>query len=920
MCTWIIRYESTDTYKGLVLKQSYVIKNLNKDSNNEYRFIQDAIDEASTGDTLQLMKSISKVKGETEYVIPEGKEITFDFNGHSIYSREKTFTNNGSLKLKSSSNFYPNLFYLSIDNNGTLKTDETNTLKTIDIFELINNGNADLKNFTANKFNYTNNAEKTMNIDNVIVKAGTQTNNGNQTISNSTSFRFTMTNSGTLKLDNVKGNFTGARISNSGTVDFDDVNLTNIYTLSNSGTLNLNSGTINSGKTDETLYNTGIFTIKDSSILSGYRIENTGTVNFNRSSDANGITVNVNNNDGGKYYQSGGTNNGSIFINYSNNVTEINGGTINYIYALASSTINIKNAIVVHMSVEDRDIIINASENSQIQGLATNNIVDGLKLYLDNSSVPYVNIKESSNQYKPDGEYPRTSKILIDAKNNSKIGDVINRYYTRTSGRSTYYDYAASLDIKTENSNITGNTLHVDNIEMDGGEIKPSVINSHITGHSIYIPTSCKFKDTTIKGDLNCGTEIKLESVIMTSNINGTEDLTIDRSQITGDIGNVLYTEFTDSTLTGTITSRNYSSTAMVVINSGTINGSITSDNQIIVKSGTVNNTTGTALNAPIVTVGENNTDVSTTDPSITGLVNAVYSDTLYFYDGVLTGGTLAYETKNVVYPNTYRSNIIKVGSNSVATLVPLGEDEIVADIDGNKFYGDLLAAINDCPDGGTIKLHRDIELTEDITIPEGKSIIIDLNNNEILNIEHLKGSYTTTDSTNPDNQGAIYKFLANLTGTEINPKNIIIYQMQDGEELLANETYKLYKLVDNAYKIVKVDESNIGKYKVGSKDEIIRTVNGKVYINNIGEGTYKLVSNTDREINFEISSTSISSNIKENPNYEVGTITSTSVATLILQLQTGVVRTPYLVIMSILMILIVLSYVLVKKTKKQFN
>lgn len=907
--------EGTDTYKGLVLKQSNIIKNL--DTEAEYTSIQDAIDAASSGDTLQLMKTYARTSSETTYTIPAGKNIKFDFNGNSIYTTSTLFENNGSLEIKTSEASLTNKYYLGIVNNGTLTT--SGTLGLFNLVELTNNGNTTIENVNMNTFNYTNNVGATLTLNSVLYRKSTEVNNGTETITDSTLYTTDMTNSGTLTYNTVTIYTANSDIKNSGTMDCNNITFyLRDFVNESTGVINLNSGLVeNTTTSTRYITNRGILN-SDKTNIKNITVKDSGTFNLKGMPDnLTQIVVPVQVNSGGAYYQTGGVNDSTIYGFASDSVISIKDSTVNTVDIREGADVTVDNSKVTNEITTNNgsdNSIVNIKNNSEVQRVRGNSApTTNFVVNVEDSILGTFDFTANANKY--------ASDVTINLKN-STLRSTSNGYYSEgTSSSNMRYFFRAKIDINAEDSDITG-LLYVDNITMNGGSAR-AIRNSHSIPTPTYteqLTKTCNLTDVTVEGNVICSDSIESTSTSVGGNIK-TSILTLDRSDITGTV-TAHQAEFTDSNVTDNvyITDKGYSGGSLVM-NSGTVSNGIDGANaSVTVKSGTVTKSgdNSVAINAKTVIIGDNDENVSTTDPVITADSSSINATDLYFYDGILTGGTVAYDVNHAYYPASYKTNIITVGGRSVATLVPLGEDETVADIDGNKFYADLLAAINDCTDGGTIKLHRDIELDEDIAWSD-KSIIIDLNNHEILNIEHLLGSYTTIDSTDPETGGAIYRFLANITGTEINPKNIIVYQMQDGNPLEADETYKLYKLIDSQYKLVKVNEENIGNYTVGNNEEIIRTVNGRVYLNGIGEGTYKLVSNNDREISFVISDNSISSNIKENPNYTSGTFIVSAVATLILTLQTGVIRYPYITVIIILLFLVGVSYIL-KKEKKQLE
>lgn len=128
---------------------------------------------------------------------------------------------------------------------------------------------------------------------------------------------------------------------------------------------------------------------------------------------------------------------------------------------------------------------------------------------------------------------------------------------------------------------------------------------------------------------------------------------------------------------------------------------------------------------------------------------------------------------------------------------------------------------------------------------------------------------------------------------------------MEDGTSLNPATNYKLYKLSKGEYKLLKVNENRIGDYNLGDETDTLRTTKGQININKLEEGTYKLVGSDAKEIEFYINDTGISSNIRENKYGSRFKTNVTAIATLILTLQTGVIRHPYIVVISILIAII---------------
>ena len=143
---------------------------------------------------------------------------------------------------------------------------------------------------------------------------------------------------------------------------------------------------------------------------------------------------------------------------------------------------------------------------------------------------------------------------------------------------------------------------------------------------------------------------------------------------------------------------------------------------------------------------------------------------------------------------------------------------------------------------------------------------------------------------------------------------------MEDGNPLVETESYKLYQLKDGQYRIVTMTEDELGTYSNLGSIEKLRTIKGKLYLNGIETGSYKLVSNNNREIDFDIYEDSVSTNIRINNSLPSAKVVSSSVATLILTFGTGIARTPWMLILLVLIIVLLLLYILRDKKKKESN
>ena len=363
-----------------------------------------------------------------------------------------------------------------------------------------------------------------------------------------------------------------------------------------------------------------------------------------------------------------------------------------------------------------------------------------------------------------------------------------------------------------------------------------------------------------------------------------------------------------------------------VNVNSNTNNILVTrSSANVTIKDDVSIVTTGnTAVeNAGKLTFGTKDSNVSITAPVIKGdqigLKN-LDTATFKFYDGVISGKTSAINGVVSETETDYSVKITDDGTYKNAFLKTTADIEKVVVVN-NINYDTIQAAVNAVEENKPTNmiLYTNYTLEDNIVVPANKTIEFYLNG---FTINYGSYAFTGEGTVNFHNGaptgvgGAIYRFFANITGTEINPKDIVIYQMDNGEELSPATTYKLYKLMDGEYKVVRVKENEIGDYSLGAEKEILRTTTGQINIKGIGEGTYKLVGSDSKELTFDINENSVSSNIRVDRYSSKAKQTIHVVATLILTLQTGVIRNPYILILTLLIVIIIgfITYKIIKR------
>ena len=521
----------------------------------------------------------------------------------------------------------------------------------------------------------------------------------------------------------------------------------------------------------------------------------------------------------------------------------------------------------------------------------------------------------------------------------------LNGKYVYTPKNSTLFENLGSLNVKDnistddlnrifriENSgtvNLLSGNLFVDNsktINVDGGLL----FGENNTKGTINVSGG------TINNLTNYGTVIQNSGVIQ--DFENHNSLKVNNGTLTG----ILKNEFMNN-----INIINAVFDNLYIYNNGKINGitentngtvSITNYRKLTITGGnykgnifnygelniTGGNYTGNISNNEngILTFGELDGNVSTSNPIINGTVSN--DGTFNYYDGKIISDIPFKGTITNTEPG-YRLSINDDTENNTkyAILIPISDDERVAVVNGIN-YADLQTAINSVKDNveSNIVIYKDIELTEDITIPANKIINLYLNNHVITynGYEFVKnGTLEIIDTGLPSNTFAsIVNSIKKILNNNVTRKNIIVYEMQDGSKLNSENTYNLYKKVDNDYKIINMEKNEeAGRYNIGMNIKDMTPIKGRIYINDIEPGSYKLSDNTNNEITFVITEDGkINGNVKENIN-EKEKIVAISLAYLIITIQTGVERVKYLMYIIILVALIIGLMVLLKKQNK---
>ena len=170
----------------------------------------------------------------------------------------------------------------------------------------------------------------------------------------------------------------------------------------------------------------------------------------------------------------------------------------------------------------------------------------------------------------------------------------------------------------------------------------------------------------------------------------------------------------------------------------------------------------------------------------------------------------------------------------------------------------------------------------------------------------------------NSNNLGAnLSKLLGDVFDISNKPKDIIIYELSDGSNLDTTKTYKLYRDGE----LVGLEKEELGKYRYKGDDENLTPIKGRLYLDNLNKGSYRLVSSDNKSIEFSIDeSGNISGNVTENTRNSNSTETiSVSEAEVILTIQTGVKKHYYILfIIPIVLITILLMFIVRKNRKRE--
>ena len=500
-------------------------------------------------------------------------------------------------------------------------------------------------------------------------------------------------------------------------------------------------------------------------------------------------------------------------------------------------------------------------------------------------------------------------------------------------GTTTVKNTTIHMEPNTYGSAFGGNNLAFktnnttfDHVTFTGGITTNTETNVYLiraTGYTEIIDSSIDLyaKGNVIQNNSTLvirNTQIKVDKVVENY---GT--LTLDNSSITSTVAGIYNESKLDlingSTVTATSTGISIAS-GTVNIPSGT---SVTSSegNAISISNGTVN-------------IGEIGGVPDVETPLIQGATFGVYrtsTGNLNFYDGLLIGGSgpnavyggvtnveSGYEIEDVLDPNdNLHHEYLTVSATSVA-VATVGTYTFSANssISPSKALQNAINfAIGDGTNVRNVNLVTNVDLVNDeYSITASAPVTINTNGNTI----------NTDDTYNLDSKitlntsevgGSISKLLGDVFDINSNPKNILIYELSDGSELDTTKTYKLYR--DNA--LIGLEKVELGRYKYKGKTEELMPIKGRLYLDNLNKGSYRLVSSDNKSIEFSIDeSGNISGNVVEYNHTDDKSSSAISTAELILSIQTGMTRHYYLLLLIPIISIIITLMIIIRYNKKR--
>ena len=221
--------------------------------------------------------------------------------------------------------------------------------------------------------------------------------------------------------------------------------------------------------------------------------------------------------------------------------------------------------------------------------------------------------------------------------------------------------------------------------------------------------------------------------------------------------------------------------------------------------------------------------------------------------------------------------------------------------------------------------MYSSVSLSNNITIKDGQNIKLYLNRRTLTKnsydfVKEGTGTIEIVDGSAPTSAlGNIINSVKKVLNISQVSKDIVLYEMSDGSKLSADKTYNLYKEdSDGEYKILTMnEEEQIGRYTIGNETKDMNVVRGRLYLNDLSEGNYKIIDNDGKELLFNVTSEGkVYGHVREGVVGLTVSVIATATSELIFSIQTGVASSG-LLILFILLSIIGLLLLLVKKQNK---
>ncbi len=404
--------ETIDSYEVKYLDKLPIAKLVNKDK--EYIDLQEAINDAETGETIEILRDATFISSTETIKVSESKNIVIDLKGYILTRANSTLLNNkGTLEIKDSgkgeesSKTYgkiENTGGTAITNNESGILEINNATITASSTGIANNntGKVTINKGTITGYDGINNAS----IEKVIINGGTVMSSGGYQDSNeaaiiNSSSGIVEINDGTIKANAsyspaISNRSTGRIIVRNGTITG---SISSGINNGDSGIIEIFGGNI-SGSGSDGISNSGQATITGGNILGLYNSGQTtitgGTIDSSRNS-GNGITNSksgmliLGEKDGTANKESPviignkyGINNSGIFNFYDGIIKGNNAAITN-----SGGTVNIEN-----VTLSESNIGIN--NNSGIVNIAVNVTINANNIGLSNSGIINIGTKDGN--------------------------------------------------------------------------------------------------------------------------------------------------------------------------------------------------------------------------------------------------------------------------------------------------------------------------------------------------------------------------------------------------------------------------------------------------------------------------------------------------------------------------------------------